>query len=780
MTKAGANLKLADYLVSLSDGVEEWGINPDGGIKGIQEIPQTPSNLMVNSAGKRYGDGDPTFSHIEQSSWSGGRAQDDFEDNTRYYSGQNLWSVTSGRLLNGLQWKMPGTDHRNYEKHLPGNVAWKALRSDTRYIATKFTASASYDADKVYLWVRRVGNPGTLRVDLYSDSGGDPDSSLKYTTKTTSDITDIVSVFQVFDWTSTQALTSGTDYHIVISGASSDDANNHWQVGVDTSGTSSSKSSDASSWTSENYTAYYYLVDADSTQRWHWFVLNDTELYAANQPSTGDSELYKWDETNKEWDSVTIGAGDSLSGIVKSVCVANDIAHIARGTGAADETIYTFQYESSTYSGQDDATAANKADHVWAFNDPVDGPQIWRAENDNNYVSRSDVKAFNTDLSFGDDIELPEEILGLCDYNDQMWTRTDKNIFSIKNDRPSKLNTGISAIPDTRDYCPITAVDLFLYFGWSFSMERLYSGTLDDVGPWREAGLPDGRQGKVSFITRYLGYIFAGIDGGTGNTSSVLMYDGLGWHEFFTAWESGQRIQNGFIQAQNGTTSPARLWVNIGTDMIYFDLPDESLNPLRDSTVNYMHESVIISSTHDLNASAMKKLFKSIDVTAQNLGTSRYIGVDYQVDDDVGSDDWIELTNLSSSPFSSAILNLGNKHQMRYRLRLNTNSSTEPIELKSVVLKGFVKTPVKRQWNMVAKISDIAHTRRGTKVDDPRDFYRWYLQVSENAQELLLRGPDELMDNIYVIAEQPSLFRQFNIAVLGWLGGKVPITLREA
>ncbi len=780
MSKTGAEQKNPHYLITLSDGVEEWGLRIDGGVRGISEISQTPSTMLVNSAGKKWGDGDPTFSHMEQSDWSGGRAQDDFEDTSKYYSGKDAWTVNSGYLISGLQWKMPGMDHRDYMKHLPGNMTWKALRGDTLYISSTVTAAANHNSDKAYLWLKRVGNPGTLTVYLYSDSAGEPDSALKTVTKTVSDVTDIVSVFQVFDWATTQAVTSGTSYHIIAKGASTDDKENHWAVGVDTSGTDSFYSSDGSTWTAASWTMYYYLTDADSTQRWHWFMLNDTELYAVNEPSTGDSALYKWDESNKEWDAVTLDTGDALSGIVKSVCVSNDIAHMARGTGGSDETIWTFRYESASYDGQDDATAANKADHLWAFNDPVDGPQIWRAENDNFYASRSDVKAFNTDLVFGEDIELPEEILGMVDYNDQMWIRTDRNLYSIKNDRPAKLNTGISAIPDTRTYCPITAVDLFLYFGWSFSMERFYGGTLDDVGPWRDAGLPDGRQGKVSFIVRYLGYIFVGIDGGTGATSSVLIYDGLNWHEFFTAWESGQRIQNGYIQPQNGTTSPARLWVNIGTDMVYFDLPDDALNPIRDSGVNYIHETVIESSTHDLSAKTLHKMFSELDFVTRNLSTSRYIGVDYQVDDDVGGTDWIHKTDIYSSPFASVTLGLGDKHLFRYRLRINTNSATEPIRVRAVVLKGFARTPVKRQWNLRVKVNSIQRTRKGARADDPRDFYRWYMDAAENARLITMNAADSLMDEVPVIAEPMSFARNFMNTLQDWIGGIISVTLREA
>jgi hypothetical protein len=83
--------------------------------------------------------------------------------------------------------------------------------------------------------------------------------------------------------------------------------------------------------------------------------------------------------------------------------------------------------------------------------------------------------------------------------------------------------------------------NVYLYFNLGYGLERYYNSSLDDVGPNRDEGLPDGRQGVVSCMVAYPGRFFAGIDADAG-ISSVLCHNGTGWHEVYRAPTAGQRI----------------------------------------------------------------------------------------------------------------------------------------------------------------------------------------------------------------------------------------------
>ena len=777
--------------LALGTKEERWGVRING-IRSIQETGQTPSTIFKTGGGRKWGDYDPTYSHLQQDTWHGGRGQEDFsDDQSRFYSGNFLTSFVPGVLTHGLLWKWADTDHRDYNMHQPGSVTFRPLIGSKLYFSSKFTVAAqdttSYDAAETLILLRRRGNPGTLTVELWTDSAGEPDAIIAGVTAatTTATVTDIVSKWLAFAATGTPTLAHGTVYHVVVYGASADNATNHWSVGVDTSGSASFISADGSSWSAAGDTMYYRVVDADVACKWHQYMLDGTAMYAVNQPAAGNSELYVWDETNDEWDDAGALTGDAISNIVFDVAVSKNIAHMARSD---TEVIFTFYNNAGTLTGQDDATGGNNADRILAFNDPVDGPQIWRSEDDTWYMSRSDVKAFNTDLVFGDDIELPQgfNILQLVSYNDQVWARTTDGIYSLKNDRPSKLDVGLGTVIEQTSYdAPLLAKDLFLYLGWSYSLERLYGGTLDDIGPWKGTGLPDGLQGSVSALAGGVGMVFAAVDGGSGNTSSVyaLTEGGNIWHPVWEAWEAGQRARNLFVQPQNGTTNPLRLWISVGADLVYIDFPDESLNPLKDSGQEFVWESVIETSSMDMGAASLPKLFKELSIVSRSLGTVANIGVDYQIDQDVGSTDdskWIQATELYLSPRDNVPLNLGNREKIRLRLRMMTNTKTTPVEIQATVLKGLARTPMKRQWNVRVRMGHLQRTRRGAQDHDPIAFYKWILKSAASAEAVLMEANDELMHNVFVFIESPSLFRKFLNTIQKWISGDVTLTLREA
>ena len=789
MTKVnvGPKIKNPTHDLALEGDNFLWGLKLDGGVRGMQENSQSPSTMLIGSGGKRFGTGDPTFTEIEQSSWHGGRGSEFFsDDETRYFVGWNAMTRIPGKLIPQLLWKF-ADGHRDIDQNIPGSVSWHQLRGSERYISVSFVAGSSYNADLALVWLRRRGSPGTLTIELCSDSAGDPGSVLKTVTKTVSDITDTPAFLLSVDWTTTQALVSGTTYHLKVYGASADSAANHWEIGVDESGSSSKTSSDNSAWTAASFSVYYRIVDTDTASmsgRYHFFVLNGTQLFMITQPASGNSALYEWDETNDIWVARAMDAGDALSGIVKSVAISKNIAHCARGTGGGDETIWTFNSVSGTETGQDDATGANKADHLLAYNDPVDGPQIARFENDNWYWSRSAVKALNTDLVFGTDVTFPQgfDALSMAFYNDQAWVRTTDGIHSVKNDRPSRLDVGLDAVlePSTA-LAPLLAKDLFLYIAWSYSLERLYGGTLDDIGLWKGTGLYATRQGVVSALCGGIGGVYVAIDAGTAGVSGVFFTtNGRDYEEVFRGWVAGQRIRSLFYQAQNGTTSPARLWIGVGESVVYIDLPDQSMNPLHDTGSRFCWEYSIISSTHDFGAMHLPKFFRGIEVSADNLGAECDVGVDYQIDKDVGTNTWVELTTLYQSPHDVADLNLGNRKKIRYRLRASTSNSATPPAVNAVVVTGFARTKLKRQWNLRVKAADLQRTRTGGKDHSWSSFYAFIQEGAKQADDFVLRSPEVELDGLHVVMDAPTVFRKFVNTIQKWVGGSFALTLREA
>ena len=258
--------------VTVTDGTTTYGLkivdssgNPDPRAFTRTPIPRT--GIKTSTGSTKYGDFEFPYMSIAQDDWSGGRGNNNFdEDAMRFADSQRLVSRHSKRLMLGGQetWT---TGYRNVDQYMPGSLTWQSLTGSNRFIEYEFVAGATYTADIIHVWVRRRGSPGTLTCGYYNDSAGDPGTLREEQTATTSDITDTVSVLYAFDITNS-ATASGTTFHIRIDGAAGDNAANHWEVGVDAadSNNRTQSSSDGSSWSNASYDLYWRLTDAPTDQ----------------------------------------------------------------------------------------------------------------------------------------------------------------------------------------------------------------------------------------------------------------------------------------------------------------------------------------------------------------------------------------------------------------------------------------------------------------------------------------------------------------------------------
>ena len=188
----------------------------------------------------------------------------------------------------------------------------------------------------------------------------------------------------------------------------------------------------------------------------------------------------------------------------------------------------------------------------------------------------------------------------------------------VDNDRFTELNYGVRNTPSTDNGIAAVNWNGMMYFNWLFSTMRLYSGTVDDVGQgFRSNSLPFGRDGVDAAYAPYVSWLFVANDAGSSGTSSVLVYDGLNWHEMMRGF-ANKRIRDVFIQTVSGGRN--RLWIDHGGDSIYIEMPYLKGNPLDDTGMSYMHESVVESAIIDMGtASKLPKYIKELTVTADNL-----------------------------------------------------------------------------------------------------------------------------------------------------------------
>lgn len=726
----------------------EWYLQLDGGFSAsqIDFLSDDAQNIYIRNVGKKIGDFD------EQRDWKGGRGGEYFTDDpSKFYDAMNCWTLSTGHVTPTLLWQY-GTGYRSVIQYMPGaskSVSWQALLGSTRFVASEALQSLTA-CDKCKIWIRRIGSPGTATLELRAADAGSPNGAVrKSATVTTSNITDVISVLQDFDWTGTQNVTSGDFF--VIYGASTDNAQNHWEVGVDAAASASVTSSTGTgSWSAATFSLYYRGTDADTARRW-FFFRNYTTFCAVDSKDSGASQLYTCDTAGAFTEKATTGLG-TVSG--RPAVVNGNTVYFPQGEGTNIRT-----WDGNTTYGDDGTNRATFLDVGYLAGT---GVKVWRANSAQGSATTVSSAPVASPLVFGTAITIGNNnapITGLKSWTDNgvYVFKTDslwKVTYNGTADVATRQDFGMDNTPSASNGTFALSFQQFLYFPWLFSLERLYPSSppqVDDIGQgWEGAGLPAGREGSFAAGCSYVGFQFYALDAGASGTSCVMCYDGVTWHEVFRAPAAGLRVRDVAIQPISGAR--AKLWIDCGGDLIYVILPLNKARPIDDTSSMYMHEGVLYSSTIDAGAaSKLPKLIKSLTATTKNLnGSGIRIECEYQVDDDIGKDgfaNWIRVQPFLISPEDTVAINAANITQFRYRLRLLTNSNTAPPDLKGIVPNGLARGTARPVYALRVKGDKITV---GGKTSDPDSLLAYLIEAQQNPGTVLMTSTNPLFHNKYV------------------------------
>ncbi len=809
MTNVNVSYGVSDptHDLSLTDGSTTLGLVLAGGPRVLQEVPLTPPAQAFE---------------VEQRNWIGGRMRLRYDDDpTGYFDSQSAWTFSEQKLMPTLQWRF-ANGLRSNDTSLPGDnssMAWWKLYGNTpasriaRYLSISIVASASFNADKAYLWIRRRGTPGTLTLELCADSVGTPGTPgvvAKTVTLTTSDVTDTVSLFQVFNWTTTTAITVSGTYHVKIYGASTDDSSNHWEVLGNSAGTSSKYSTDNTSWTSATISMYYRVVDADTTRQWYFFnlygatyivssggvlMINGTRgiataagattltcsalsmttnrfagAYIRIINGTDDGDVRQivsntgtqftvagWTTTPDitsefvvyytDWFASPSGT-PALSPQYGRPVVASNIAYFAQGQSA---NMRRMQASSNTHNFADDGT--NKADSLYV-NVEGTAPLIYAANAAAATVKNAALVTWGTSLTFGTAKSIGSSdyrITNIYSHNKVMYIFKEDGLYTYNNGIVEKLGMGFSDAPDKTTGRGVGAQNNYLWFGWAHSIERMIGSSVDDMLNFKRGydGLPSDRVGFVNSIASGVGWLFFAINGG-GGYSSVIAWNGMGFHEVFRTWETGQRIYDIYWQANPETRG--RLWINVGGDLVYIDFPLYAANPLKDTSINYQHEGVLVTSTYDGHD---QNLYKVLALLRTFLDAGS-VEIDYQTNANVGTSTWTVLGTASTTPVTDTNLNLGEIFKIRFRFRLQVTASRTPAILSGWQISGRLMQLKRYQWLFTVRADSDATTFTDEPDHNPDTVYSQLQTWATNQTKLTLRSANQSADNKTVTVSLPS------------------------
>lgn len=244
---------------------------------------------------------------------------------------------------------------------------------------------------------------------------------------------------------------------------------------------------------------------------------------------------------------------------------------------------------------------------------------------------------------------------------------------------------------------------VYLLWSWLNGLQRYYGTELEGKGPDHDEGMPDDMKGRVTQILAYPGSFFICIDAGDDGYSSIMMFNGSGWHNLYKAPNKGERIFDIEYQPIYGDR-PDRLWAQVGDNIIWLAMPSKILYALHDKQAEYTHESIVVSAWITGGMAEVEKLWQSLSIMADNLdGISCWIEADYQLDDETT---WhpiptnpYEISPVQEEKFATGNESVNGK-KLRYRLRLQTTDIHRSPKVNVVLIKAIGRIDIKYSYGL--------------------------------------------------------------------------------
>jgi hypothetical protein len=439
--------------------------------------------------------------------------------------------------------------------------------------------------------------------------------------------------------------------------------------------------------------------------------------------------------------------------------VLSGTVYFPQGTGTAIRRMTLDYGQTQNHVYASEATAGSEyANFLLSSHDKTDGAIIWRGLNSTVTVSYAKAVAWGNNLTFGTAIPCGDTSYTITGLNEK------EGLQVFKEDGPGtvigntyiSLKSGQEDTPDTNNGIASVVVDKFMYYSWLHSVVRVYGSSYDDIGQdFSGFGLPAGREGNFAYLDAYITTVLGAVDARDG-TSSVLIWDGLGWHELLRGYYPGKRIR--MVKTQPCSMARNIIWTNVGGELVYQEMPLRKKDPLFDSGALYQHESVVESSIIDMGtASNLPKFIKELTATVKNLNSEGMeVYLDYQVDSDCHTSTWTPSSVLTQSPESTAFLGLSNIRRFAYRLRLCTDDATTPVDIEGVVPTGYARTPLKLMWSMRVKAGGVYQVASQTNYNAQK-LWKWLMDNCRYPYAVLMESKYDAADGYHVVIHPPRM-----------------------
>ena len=311
-----------------------------------------------------------------------------------------------------------------------------------------------------------------------------------------------------------------------------------------------------------------------------------------------------------------------------------------------------------------------------------------------------------------------DNITGIQAYGDPetAWVMTESGFGMIKNNKflPVPMREIFNA-RHANNGIGNEVSDVYLLLTWKGRLQRYYRQNMEDLGPDFPEGMSD-IQGEIVDVVTYPGRFYVAVDGGTGNSSMILVQKGGGWHEVYTSF-TGERIRKLHIQSIEG--KPDKLWASVGGDIMWFPIVLDSADLPANSgytyvPMGYLDTSWIYTGDRDLN-----KVFRSLWATMdQAINVNKEVRIYYKVDNE--SNAWTLLPPSKTHSYSTIEYPLllqnspeprGNR--VKFRIHVRTRDPGVTPAIRSIQTRMYRLPEIKYIYTWLSKVSSISVNLRG-------------------------------------------------------------------
>lgn len=523
--------------------------------------------------------------------------------------------------------------------------------------------------------------------------------------------------------------------------------------------------------------AYIRIIKGTGRGQIRQIASNNGDTYTVSPawditPVSGSSEyvIYACD--------TFVEIGSTGFGVVTgSPIIQNSIVYFPQGDGTvirkmrinyADADVHEFASEN--------AANGNKAYFLEnGFDTSKSEPVVWRAAESAQSGSNPNASAvsvsrassapagtpvaFTSDLSFtptnilvGDNTNL---ITNIYEHENTLYVFKEDGLFLVQNDRAVRVKMGVETAPDIDNgRAAVTGGDKNLYVAFRNDVYLISGGGAYSTG--LKVNMPAERTGPVVSLIAAEGWVFAAINGGTNNYSSVMKFslDTKTWSEQWRAPRPGARVRN--LQWQPCPETRPRLWIDCDGEMIYQEFPINGVRPFDDKEIQYQHEAVLVLPTIDLG-STDPKYFATLNVTSQGLATEddseseHVIVVECQTDNAIGSEAWEHVDYIKVSPTAHVEIGRGNKRMIRPRLRLISNEPFDPVIVETISLSLFTRNKLGHEWTMQFPL--LGDDEEQNSID----LLMWLRNAYSKAEPLTMFSRFTLYDNrLVTLSDEPK------------------------